>query len=177
MGEDKSLAAGSYLVTLNSKASLNLGINLTWNFLKKKKFNPKLTLGNNTFRTKAKNLDTTNLVKTYSFSNRFISINGALLFSHSIGIAGWRIPLHYGAFVDKSLYLFANAEYFKDNYGTYEEASASEISFYRGPFITGSVLGFTIPLKKINLGLYYYQRLYFTGFNREIARVMLRVGF
>jgi hypothetical protein len=171
MGEDKSLASGSYLVALNSKIPLNVGLNLTWNFLKKKRVNPKLSLGVNTFRTKASDLDTNSLVKTISFSNRFISLNGSFLMQHDIGIGAWRIPLHYGVFLDKSVFLISKAKRSDTNVGAYENG------FYRGPFIMGSVVGFSVPIKKINLGLFYYQRLYFTGFNREISRVMLRVCF
>lgn len=41
----------------------------------------------------------------------------------------------------------------------------------------GLSIGYERKIKKLKFGIEYYQRLYFTGFNREIARVMLRVGF
>ena len=49
--------------------------------------------------------------------------------------------------------------------------------YTRGTVNYGFSMGYERKVNKLKIGIEYYQRLYFTGFNREIARVMLRVGF
>ena len=176
---DKSLRIPTAMEQLDARVVLNTGFKVSLHSFSSKFIKPKFSLGLNTFRTKATDFDTTFFTNAVSFKNRFVSYNAELLAVHDFTFNAKVFAIEIGAFYDQQLLLFpygklVTGEEFR---GFDEHPGRIGGPYYRGPVNIGSILGVSYPLKKINLGLYYYQRLYFTGFNREIARVMLRVGF
>ncbi len=178
--KDKSLRIPTGMEQLDSRIVLNTGFKVSLHSFSTKFIKPKLSMGVNTFRSKATDIDTNFYTNAIAFKNRFVSYNVELLAVHDFTLKSRLFALELGVFYDQQLLIFPygkliTGEEFKGFEDTPGRTRLS--SYYRGPLNIASVIGLSHSLKKINLGLYYYQRLYFTGFNREIARVMLRVGF
>lgn len=177
--KDKSLRIPTGMEQLDSRIVLNTGFKISLNSFSDRFVKPKFSVGVNSFRSKATDFDTTFFTNAVTFKNTFVSYNAELLAVHDFKVKTNLISLEIGTFFDQQLLLFPYGKLVtgEEFNGFDEHPGRIGGPYYRGPVIIGSVLGVSYPLKKINLGLYYYQRLYFTGFNREIARVILRVGF
>jgi hypothetical protein len=124
-----------------------------------------------------------------SYKNQFISTNITFGFRRRTVVKNKILFFNLGLTYNKHFALFPHVTLLNgtklypknfgytstSDYGQREEVINSKLYF--GPNSFGTTIGVDYPVSKLTLGLYYYQRLYFTGFNREIARVMLRVGF
>ena len=172
---DQSYSFSSNIELINHKTVWNNNINLTFDFFKQKKYFPKIKIGTSTFLSKATSKNLGVFQKNDSFKNRYLTLNVILMSSIPLYVKQFSFKLNFGFYGDKTVYVMSNSINLNgsksnevDNMKTFRKFSSLNY---------GTMLGFDHPLKKINLGVYYYQRLYFTGFNREIARVMLRVGF
>jgi hypothetical protein len=177
--KDKSLRIPTGMEQLDSRIVLNTGFKVSLNSFSTKFIKPKFSVGVNTFRSQATDIDTNFFTNAVAFKNRFVSYNAELLVVHDFTIKSKLFAVEMGVFYDQQLLLFPYGKLItgEEYRGFDEHPGRIGGPYYRGPVNIGSIVGINHPLKKINLGIYYYQRLYFTGFNREMARIMLRVGF
>lgn len=183
---DLSLRSSSQLTEIDSRVVGNIGLGGRWNILKYSRIKPSVELGVNFFRSKASDLDTTYLTNTVAFKNTFGSITVRGMASYQLGIGARKIDLYLGGFWNKTLLLFPYAKDYEGNeykgFETIEEKVdiySSSIKkggpYYKGPKNIGFTVGAEMPYKKLRLGLFLDQRVYFEGFNREISRLSLRL--
>ncbi len=168
---DRNFHANYNLVDVNHKQALNIGLDIKIAFSKKKEWVPQLMIGIHTFKSSGKNIDTAFFQPQYEFKNRFYALQGALLESYKIKAGKLEnLNLSIGIYASKIL---IRSSYFKDlnakDYNSFHKIVSESFSL-------GALVGADYPIKKIKLGLYYYQRLHFSNFNREISRLVLRIS-
>lgn len=183
---DQSYLSASSLTELDSRLVLKLGVGTRWNILEKAEYKPKLGVNLNVFRSKASDVVPNSLTNTIEFRNTFIAYNAELTCEKQVKVGTGTYTIALGGYYEQQVFLLpyamkSNGEELKGFEDLREQSNVDFPPpggpFYRGPINIGSVLGVSKSLGKLSLGLFYHQRLYFLGVNREISRLSLRVGF
>lgn len=182
---DQSYLKSSSLTPIDSRIVGTVGIGGKWNILKKASFKPVVGINVNMFRSKASNIEPSNLTSTVEFRNTFISYLWDLGVASKLGIGKNQYNIRLGGYLTRQFYIIP---YTKTSDGMeFRGFDSVHVSgtmdyrpggpYYKGPVNIGVCLSIMKQVGKINLGVSYYQRCYFYGVNREISRLSLRVGF
>ncbi len=172
---DLSHSFASNIETIDNRTVPHYNVNFKMNFFKNKKYIPSLQLGISSFSSKASNIQTYSYQKVTSFFNRYFLINSTLAIKEKVNIAKRNFIFNYGLHGEKLMWMQNKSSLLDGTEST--QYSSIGIKYRKNSnLIFGTMLGLSYDLGKTHIGLYYYQRLFFYGFNREISRLVLRAS-